>query len=417
MTRQGELLGFPASLLDSDLYKFTMQQAVLRHFPDVSATYRFTHRDKGRYFSRECYERFRESVSHFDRLQLTKEERDWLAIAYPQFRPDYLDYLYSYRFKPDQVHIQFIPVSEDGQYGNLDIEAVGLWVETILWEVPLMACLSETYFCTVDTDWDYEGQSEQAYEKGRTLLNAGCVFSEFGTRRRRSYHTQDLVVEALVRASKEMQGSGKLLGTSNVHLAHKYNISPIGTVAHEWYMAVGAIMGYEHVNHLALKLWEDVYSDGMLLALTDTFSTQAFFKEFLQHPEQARRWNGLRQDSGDPFVYAPFAREIYRQLDIDHTEKTIIYSDAVDVDKALKLHEQCRGYGFKCSFGIGTSFTNDFKSVSSGRKGKSKALNIVIKLASVNGKPTVKISDELSKNTGDPETVKLVKEIFELPSE
>lgn len=182
-----------------------------------------------------------------------------------------------------------------------------------------------------------------------------------------------------------------------------------------------------------MKLWEDVYPDGLLLALTDTFSTHAFFKvcvrtfydpgrarsprmqEFLQHPEQAKRWNGLRQDSGDPFVYAPHAREVYRQLDIDHTEKMIIYSDAVTVDKALKLNEQCHEYGFRCkapdrwrgraadittvagSFGIGTSLTNDFKSVSSGRKEKSKALNMVIKLASVNGKSTVKISDELSK--------------------
>ncbi|EMD33281.1 hypothetical protein CERSUDRAFT_117911 [Gelatoporia subvermispora B] len=417
MSTERELIGFPVSLLDSDLYKFTMQQAVMRHFPDVQASYRFTHRDQGRYFSRECYERFSEAVSRFDRLTLTAEERDWLAKAYPQFKPDYLDYLARYRFKPEQVRIQFIPVSEDGQYGNLDIEAVGPWVETILWEVPLMACLSETYFRTVDTDWDYEGQEEQAYEKARTLLDAGCVFSEFGTRRRRSYRTQDAVVGVLVKANKETTNGGKLLGTSNVHLARKYDVAPIGTIAHEWYMAVGAIKGYEQVHYLALKLWEDVYPVGLLLALTDTFSTHAFFKEFLQHPEQAKRWNGLRQDSGDPFVYAPYAREVYRQLDIDHTEKMIIYSDAVTVDKALKLNEQCHEYGFRCSFGIGTSLTNDFKSVSSGRKEKSKALNMVIKLASVSGKSTVKISDELSKNTGDRETVKLVKQIFSLPSE
>lgn len=402
----------PWSLLDTDLYKFTMQQAVLHHFPDVQATYRFTHRDKDVPFTQELVEHFRASISKFGDLRLSTSERDWLKTACPFFKDDYIGHLFNYRFQPEQVQVTFLPTSEDGRLGHLDIQASGPWSETILWEVPLMACLSEIYFRTVDTDWNYNGQEDNAFNKARTMLAAGCVFSEFGTRRRRSYHTQDVVIAGLERAAKESSGTGTFNGTSNVHFAHKYNLPPIGTIAHEWYMGVGALRGYEGVNALAQTLWEQVYPDSLLLALTDTFSTEAFYKDFVQHPQQAQKWTGLRQDSGDPFVYAPRAKEVYQQLGIDPHEKTIIFSDGLNIEKVLMLKKQCDELGMKCSFGIGTSLTNDFQTASSGTK--SKALNMVIKLSSVGGKSCVKISDELTKNTGDPEIVQLVKTVFNI---
>ncbi|KAI0790194.1 nicotinate phosphoribosyltransferase [Irpex lacteus] len=402
----------PGSLLDTDLYKFTMQQAVLRHFPDAQATYKFTHRDKDVAFTRQCFELFKESVSHFDEVVMTGEEYAWLGRACPYFSKEYLDYLKTYRFKPSQVKLSFIPSQEDEDRGQIEINATGPWIETILWEVPLMASLSEIYFRTTDTDWSYDGQEEHAYSKAKIYLDAGCVFSEFGTRRRRSYHIQDLVVGTLIRASKDFPDKGKLMGTSNIQLAMKHNIAPIGTIAHEWFMAVAVLKGYEHANGKALDLWEEVYPDVLLLALTDTFSTEVFFRDFVKDKARAERWKGLRQDSGDPYVYAPRAKEIYQSLGIDHREKTIIFSDSVDVDKALKLKKQSDELGFKASFGIGTSLTNDFKSLSSGGKEKSRALNMVIKLNSINGEPCVKISDELTKNTGFPAAVKKVKEIY-----
>jgi nicotinate phosphoribosyltransferase len=199
-------------------------------------------------------------------MSLTDDELQWLRTTCPFFKPNYLEYLSNYRFKPDQVQITFTPISVDGEYGDLEIIATGLWVETIFWEVHLMACLSEIFFRTVDTDWSYEGQAgtlhlyiyifeayqsyqETAYEKGTALLKAGCVFSEFGTRRRRSYHIQDLVVQTLVRAYQDLPSKGKLAGTSNVsivrltprdtnnntacqvHLAQKHGITAIGTIA------------------------------------------------------------------------------------------------------------------------------------------------------------------------------------------
>ncbi|KAI0684228.1 nicotinate phosphoribosyltransferase [Cytidiella melzeri] len=407
-------LVIPGSLLDTDLYKFTMQQAAMRHFPNVHATYKFTHRDTDVFFTRRCFQLFQESVSHFSEIQMTEDERAWLERTCPFFSIEYLDYLKSYRFKPSQVTISFVPSPDNEDVGQIEIDATGPWIETILWEVPLMACLSELYFRTVDTDWSYDGQEENAYEKAKTYLSAACVFSEFGTRRRRSYHTQDVVVESLLRASRDFPSEGKLMGTSNVQLAMKHGITPIGTIAHEWFMAVAVLKGYESANGKALDLWEAVYPNALLLALTDTFSTEVFFKDFVQDKPRAQRWKGLRQDSGDPYVYAPRAKTIYESMGIDHREKIIIFSDSVDVDKALNLKQQCDELGFKASFGIGTSLSNDFKSVSSGGKDKSRPLNMVIKLNSVEGQPCVKISDELTKNTGLPSAVKRVKEIYDI---
>ncbi|KAF5375636.1 hypothetical protein D9757_008554 [Collybiopsis confluens] len=410
----------PKSILDTDLYKFTMQNAVFRNFADVHAVYRFTNRSKDTTsFSKECFEHFKTAVSQFSQITLSPDERAWLTKTCPYFPSDYLDYLENYCFKPEQVDIDFVPVDDSGSKGHIEITAEGPWVETILWEVPLMACLSETYFTTVDTDWSYEGQEEIAYQKGRSLLEAGCVFSEFGTRRRRSFHTQDSLVRQLMRASQDVPDVGKLTGTSNVFLARKYGLTPIGTVAHEWFMGIAALRGYENAHDNALDIWETAYPNATLLALTDTFSTAAFFQvsSFLFNPERAKRWHGLRQDSGDPLAFAPMAKEVYEKMKIDHREKMIIYSDALTLDKALKLKKQADEIGFKASFGIGTYLSNDFVKVSDPNT-RSLALNMVIKLAEVNGIPCVKISDDLNKasqNTGDREVVDGVKKLFELP--
>ncbi|THH12093.1 hypothetical protein EW145_g221 [Phellinidium pouzarii] len=408
----------PKSLLDTDLYKasFTMQQAVLRHFPNAQATYRFTHRDKNVYFTKECYNRYLTALSHFaDFAGVTPDELAWLRQTCPYFDETYLEYISNFRFKPEQVNVEFVTKDGDPELGRLEISASGPWVETILWEVPLMACLSEIYFHTADCDWNYEGQEELAYEKAKTLLQADAHFSEFGTRRRRSYRIHDLVVAILIRASKNVMGKGKFVGTSNMHFAHKYGVMPIGTIAHEWFMGIAALHGYEDANSVALDLWEQVYPKGPLIALTDTFSTEVFLRDFVKDKARASRWTGLRQDSGDPMVYAPRAKVAFGSIGIDYRTRSIIYSDALTSDKALKIKEQCDEIGFTCSFGIGTFLTNDFHSLSSGGTEKSKALNMVIKLASINGEPCVKISDELTKNTGDPEKVRHVKAIYGLP--
>jgi nicotinate phosphoribosyltransferase len=392
-----------------------MQQAVLRHFPDIQATYRFTNRNSTALFSRQCIERFQTAVSNFTSLSLTETELQWLKRTCPYLTPTYLAYLSSYRYKPEQAKIKYIPVTSDKLRGHVEIEVSGPWAETILWEVPLMACLSESYFQVVVEDWNYNDQDNIAYQKAQTLLEAQCYFSEFGTRRRRSYQAQDIVVKAMLRASQEVQSTGKFTGTSNVHMAHKYDLTPIGTIAHEWFMGVAALNGYEHANSTALNLWEEIYGDNRspLIALTDTFSTECFLREFVAERERAHRWTGLRQDSGDPFLFGPRVKAMYESIGIDHESKTLVYSDALTIDKCLAIKRQCNELGFsKVTFGIGTFLTNDFRSLSNGEK--SKPLNIVIKLSSVNNQPCIKLSDDVTKTTGDKETVDFVKHIKNL---
>jgi nicotinate phosphoribosyltransferase len=199
------------------------------------------------------------------------EEIDFLKSSCVYLNDAYLRYLRTFRLKPaEQIEIGFTPVTDTGSdddLGDLVYSVKGLWVETILYEIPLLALTSEAYFKFCDQDWDYSGQEENAYRKGMELLGNGCIFSEFGSRRRRDYHTHDLVLKGLCRAaadSKEKGTKGVFSGTSNVHFAMKYGVNPSGTVAHEWYMAIAAYTDdYENANELGLRYWLGCFGEGV----------------------------------------------------------------------------------------------------------------------------------------------------------
>ncbi|KAK4702232.1 nicotinate phosphoribosyltransferase, partial [Phenoliferia sp. Uapishka_3] len=378
------------SILDTDLYKLTMQAAVLKHYPNCHVAYRFTNRG-GTLFSSSTFTAIEAAVSHLSTIALTSTERSWLEKRCPFFSPSYLDYLEAFRFHPDeQVSIEFVKKNTDSdgvEWGSLEIEIKGNWAETIPYEVPIMAIISEAYFVTDCTQWDYVGQLALAKEKGKTLFGAGCVVSEFGTRRRRSYLSQDLVMQGLLSANEEYgkgEGRGKLAGTSNIHFAQKYDVAAIGTIAHgmacyfgssckltdsgdllaEWIMGIAAMHGYVGSNGLAMDLWESAYPSGALsIALTDTFTTAPFFDDFLSNPERARRWKGLRQDSGDPVKFIKLAKEAFLQVGANPKEKVIVFSDGLDIPKCVELQKKCVEAGVGCSFGVGTTFTNDYKIV------------------------------------------------------
>ncbi|PWY86823.1 nicotinate phosphoribosyltransferase [Aspergillus heteromorphus CBS 117.55] len=454
-----------SSLLDTDLYKLTMQCAILKYFPDVYVTYSFTNRTPQMKLTRGAYKWLLAQIDVLANIRVTKEEIEFLKRRCPYFSDAYLNYLTTFKLKPsEQIQVHFTPVQDTGRdddEGNVDYVIKGVWVETILYEIPLLALTSQAYFMFTDKDWDYTGQQERAYRKGCVLLENGCIFSEFGSRRRRDYHTHDLVMKGLSQAAEEgkKQGwKGQLTGTSNVHFAMKYDVAPVGTVAHEWYMTIAAITDdYVNANEMALRYWLGCFGEGVLgISLTDTFGTPAFLDAFRkpipaftsagvgavsttasgastttestiqseakteapiaaplhdaqgEHPNKtyAQVYTGVRQDSGDPTYFVKMVRDFYDREGITD-RKTVVFSDSLNIESCLEYKVIAEEAGFNPTFGVGTFFTNDYTNNSNGEK--SKPLNIVIKIATANGRPAVKLSDNMGKNTGDKDLVQKVK--------
>jgi len=392
------------SILDNDLYKLSMQMAVLELFPDAHVEYRFINRGRQR-FNENFLKDIRKILDgHFPYIMLTDEEYSWLRAACPFFKPMYLEYLKNYRFDPSEVRVE---LTEDS---NLDLRIKGPWHSAILWEVALMSTVSELYFSTVEKSWKEQSFSDGSGEEivldhyvehihsiGKELDRHDCLFTEFGTRRRRSFRLQDKVVEVLC-------GLPCFTGTSNVYLARKYGVRPVGTIGHEWIMGNSALMGLRRANYFAFDNWVKVYAGNLGIALSDTFGTDAFFADF--DLRLSKLYDGVRHDSGDPFGFTDKVIEHYRSLGIDPMKKMLVFSDSLHAADAIRLKEHCAGR-IDCSFGIGTSLTNnqDFFRT-------SPPLNMVIKMHSINDIPVVKLSDSCEKETGDSDALRVANYIF-----
>jgi nicotinate phosphoribosyltransferase len=403
------------SLLDTDLYKLTMQCCVLKYFPDVQVTYGFTNRTPDMKFSRAAVNwlsrqiesmraqsgcqlcRYTDARIELENISLTNDEYDFLRSSCPYLSKPYLEFLSTFRLHPkDQVHLTFEPESDTGSdedIGAIKLHTTGRWLDTILYEIPLLALISETYFKFIDRDWSYMHQVERARDKGIQLLKAGCAFSEFGSRRRRDYHTHDLVLQGLRQAAddgKHNGWEGQLTGSSNVHFAMKHGLVPIGTVAHEWFMSVAAITGdYENANENALRYWVGTFGPGVLgIALTDTFGTENFLKAFAK-PAQvssgaeavvqapgtseekpktyAEIFTGTRQDSGDPEDFIKRMAKFYSEQGITE-KKTVVFSDSLNIEKCLQYKAHAEAAELVPSFGVGTFFTSESLNVGYGRE-------------------------------------------------
>lgn len=385
-----------SSILDNDFYKITMQQGVIRLFPAAKARYQFINRGKHAFpigFSAEL----RRAVNEMALLKLSKEEKQFLTITCPYLDPVYLDFLEGYRFNPDEVHIE-----QEGDQLTVHIE--GLWYRTILWEVPLMSLICELFYTMnqaerVSND-EIVGRTRKKIEKYREL---GITVAEFGTRRRYSYQVQRLVLQALTD-----YGAGCFIGTSNVHLAMLYQTKPIGTHAHEWFMFHAARYGFKMANAMGLEHWVQVYRGDLGIALSDTYTTDVFFRQF--DKMFSKLFDGVRHDSGDPLEFADKVIAHYEHMGIDPKSKTIIFSDGLDYEKVARIATYCRNR-VGMSFGIGTNFTND---------AGPKAMNIVIKMTEAQPKDgewteVVKLSDEPGKHTGTEATINLAKVILDIP--
>lgn len=374
---------------DNDLYKFSVMHAIQRLYPWSYVKYQFFNRGETQ-FPEGFEKRLKEEVEAMRSLRLTKEERSFIEKRCYFFDPVFIDFLEGYRFNPDEVKIS-------QKNGELDVIIEGFWYRTVLWEVPLMAIISQLYF-EMQNDIP-QGLEEKTIVKAETLKELDADYSEFGTRRRFSFEVQDEVVGLL----KKYSGNN-FKGTSNVYLAMKHNTTPIGTMPHEWFMYHGALFGYRAANIKALEAWVEVYQGSLGITLTDTYTTDSFFKSFSL--QQAKLFDGVRCDSGDPIEFTDKAIEFYKKNRIDPASKTIVFSDSLNVESVKEIKEYVNGR-IHDTYGIGTYFTNDVG---------AKALNIVIKLTGIKPVPgeedyleAIKLSDVLGKNTGNQKEIEISK--------
>jgi nicotinate phosphoribosyltransferase len=362
--------------------------AIQKLYPNTVVRYQFFNRGES-LFPEGFAEALRKEVNSMSSLYLTRSEKQYITKRCYFFDPVFIDFLEGYRFDPSEVHIE-----QNG--GELKVYVEGYWYRTVLWEVVLMAIISELYFKMKGII--PEDIIDRTRDKAEFLKNIKADYSDFGTRRRFSFDTQDKVVEILKNYSGDY-----FKGTSNVYFAMKHDTLPIGTHPHEWFMYHGAKYGYRMANAKALDAWVDVYQGSLGLALTDTYTTESFFESFsLKH---AKLFDGVRWDSGDPIEFTDMTIEFYKKKRIDPISKTVVYSDSLNVEKVKEIKDYVNGR-IHDTYGIGTFFTNDVGTT---------PLNIVIKLTKVKAHPedeyldAIKLSDVKGKNTGDIKEIEIAK--------
>lgn len=382
---------------DDDLYKFTMCCAVVANYPRARVKYQFTDRDNSVYPHRFA-QRLNEQIAMLENLRITEEE-----IAFLQHRCPYLPYWFFNYLRGFRYRKEWVVASQDAE-GHLSINIEGAWCETIFLEVKLLAIVSELYYEMTGriSSLDYEDYAVRSADKARRLLEAGATFSDFGTRRRASFDAQDTAVRAMAEyAAAHPELPGRMAGTSNVYLAMKYDLVPIGTMAHEFVCAIAGMYGPQMANHLAMKAWSNTFRGALGTFLYDTYGWRIFSLNFSE--DYANMFKGLRVDSGDNIEQLEMICDKYTSLGIDPRTKQVVFSNALDTKRAVDLH---RYAVTRClpSFGIGTHFTNDFPDL--------KPRNIVIKLKAVKiteswtfYNETCKLSEDRGKYTGDPEVV------------
>ena len=378
---------------DNDLYKFTTMCAVQKLYPNVVVRYQFFDRN-GVGFPDGFAEVLRKEINDMALLSLTSEEEAYIRKRCYFFDPVFIDLLKGFRYDPSEV-----VVSQHG--GQLTLSIEGYWYRTVLWEVPLLSIISELYFKMKGVE-PVEVE-ERAKAKAIAFQKMEAKYSEFGSRRRFSFDVHDRVVKIF----KDHSGDC-FTGSSNVYMAMKHELVPIGTHPHEWFMFHGAKYGYRVANEKALDAWVDVYQGSLGTALTDTYTTDSFFHSFSL--KNAKLFDGIRWDSGDPFSFTDNAVNFYQSRRIDPQSKTIVYSDALNLERVRQIKEYVNGR-IHDVYGIGTYLTNDVG---------VRPLNIVIKLIEVKNTPdspavpAIKLSDTTTKYTGDEAEIVLCKQLLRI---
>lgn len=385
------------SLLDIDYYKLSMAQLAFLRFREAQSVFAFKNRTKSVRIA-DCVDEkeLRAEMDHVRKIKgITDEEADYLK-SLKIFGQDFIDFL---------KNLTLPEYSVENDAGDFIIQFKGKWPEATLWETICLSILSELYNRSLLSGMT-EKEKEAVFKEGDRRLgekikilkrHPEAIIIEFGTRRRFSRDWQDRVLGRLVE-----EIPGQLFGTSNVLLAMKYGLPPVGTFAHEMDMMYSGIF-HEDIkgsHNKVLRHWWDRYGFDLSIALTDTYGSDFFFKDMTK--EQAKKWKGLRHDSGDPIEFGEKAIKFYEEHGIDPKEKLLVFSDGLDIDKIIAITEHFKGR-IKFVFGWGTNLTNDLG---------LKPLSLVVKVVEANGHGTVKLSDNLAKAIGKPEDIEKFKEIF-----
>lgn len=389
------------SLLDTDLYKFTMMQVVLHHFPAAHVEYRFRCRtpnvDLVPYI-----DEIRDEVRQLCNLRFKEEELDYLRRM-RFIKSDFIDFLALFHLNEKSIRIAPSPKNN----GEIDIEIEGPWLHTILFEIPVLAIVNEVYFRNTQRKPEYETGRTRLREKIKLLATppeySDCKIADYGTRRRFSGQWHEEVVLTL----KDKLGA-QFAGTSNCFYAMKHGLRPLGTMAHEYLQACQALGPRLRDSQIfGFEMWAKEYRGDLGIALSDVYGMKAFLRDFDMY--FCKLFDGARHDSGDPFTWGERLIEHYRHNRVDPHTKTLIFSDGLTVPRTIELYQRFRG---RCqlAFGIGTNLTNDL-----GDAPDHVPLQIVIKMVRCNGQPVAKLSDTPSKNMCDDEKyLAYLRQVFEI---
>ncbi|RCW68719.1 nicotinate phosphoribosyltransferase [Pseudorhodoferax soli] len=390
-----------SSLLDTDLYKFTMMQVVLHQFPGAQVEYRFKCRNSvplAPYVNE-----IREEIRHLCTLRFQDAELNYLR-SLRFIKSDFIDFLGLFKLNEKYIEVKALPS------GDIDISIRGPWLHTILFEIPVLAIVNEVYFRNTARNPPLAQGRERLDRKIAQLQAAGLAdlkIADYGTRRRFSKDWHEEVLRHL--ADRLGSGpSGQLAGTSNVLYAMKLGLTPLGTVAHEYLQACQALGPRLRDSQVfAFDSWAKEYRGDLGIALSDVYGMNAFLRDFDMY--FCKLFDGARHDSGDPFNWGERLIEHYRHNRVDPHTKTLIFSDGLTVPRTIELYQRFRG---RCllAFGIGTNLTNDL-----GDPPDHVPLQIVIKMVRCNGQPVAKLSDTPSKNMCDDEKyLAYLRQVFEI---
>ncbi len=398
------------SLIDNDFYKLLMCQSIFRNRPDTQVSFSLINRSKAIRLADLVDEgELREQLDHIRSLSLTRGESTWMRgnTFYGKrqmFTPEFMDWFEALRLPP--YHLE----RRDGQY---ELTFEGSWPEVMLWEIPALAVLMELRSRAVlhglkkfELQVLYARAMTKLWEKVERLRGLdNLMIADFGTRRRHSFLWQDWCVQAM----QEGLGEG-FIGTSNCLIAKNRDLAAIGTNAHELPMVYAALAeddaALARAPYDVLSDWHEEHSGNLRVILPDTYGTAGFLE---RAPDWLAGWTGIRIDSGDPAAAAETAITWWTARGEDPSQKLVIFSDGLDVDKIIELHRRFSGR-VKASFGWGTLLTNDFKGLTP--DDALAPFSLVCKAVSANGRPTVKLSDNPLKAMGPPEEVARYKRIF-----